>query len=125
MSKGDNRDFNSNSRMSLVFGIFLGIIGFILFIFPFFMPNLRYQASKLFSSLIANIIDTIGTICTTIGVFVLVLGMLSLFCGRSGSGLKIMIMGVFLVIIGTLITGLNFFMFIEGNGAPSMSKGYG
>ena len=117
-------DDNKGRSTKLISWIFLGILGFVTIIFPFFMPNLRYQASILFSGVFENTIDTIGTICTTIGAFILVFGLLSLFCGRSGSGLKIMITGVFLLIIGTSLTGFNFFSFIEGPDAPSMSKGY-
>ena len=117
-----NDDGKRNS--TIILWVFIGIIGFIAIIFPFFMPNLRYKASILFSGVFGNIINTIGTICTTLGIFMLVFGLLSLFCGRSGSGLKVMIMGVFLVIIGTSITGFSFFTFIEGTDAPPISKGY-
>jgi len=86
----------SSKKSKAIFWMFFGIIGFIAIYFPFFGPNLRYKTG----SYISNTFNTLGTILVTIGALMMIWGLFTLFCGRAGGGVKMMLLGFVILFIG-------------------------
>ena len=117
----NNDDFiiiNKKKKNNFILIFFFGIIGFILIYFPFFGSNLRYTTGTFFS----GVFRLIGTVCYTFGVLLLAWGFLTLICFRSLSAIKIMLIGFFLVLIGSFWLDPGTFGLIT-NGKV-ISKGY-
>ena len=114
----------NRSRQKAVLWIMFGTMIFITVIFPFFLSNLRYQASLIFSALFLNFFYTIGRLCLFFGILLLVFGFFSLICKRSNRGLSLMITALFFIIVGSFFTGMDFLTFIVGSNVPSISNGY-
>lgn len=77
--------------------IFSGILFFITIYFPFFGSNLRYKTGSFFSS----IFNAVGIFCVTMGAVILVWGFIILFCTRSFKAISIMLLGFFLIVMGS------------------------
>lgn len=119
MAKND--DFiiiNKKKGNNSILWFFFGIIGFILIYFPFFGSNLRYTTGTWFS----NVFRLIGSVCYTFGVLLIVWGFLILICTRSFKAVSIMLVGFFLILIGSFwLDPGTFGIFTNGKVVP---KGY-
>ena len=85
-----------NKKSSMIFWVFFGIIGFLAIYFPIFGSNLRFQTGAMLS----KVFTTAGTILVTLGALMFVWGLFMLFCGKSGSGVKVMILGFVMMFLG-------------------------
>ena len=106
------------SKTKLVYWVFFGILVFLGIYFPFFAPNLRFQAGATFS----KIFNTAGTIMITLGVLLMVWGFFTLFCGKTGSGVKTMLLGFVLLYLGGYLIAPEIIT-AGGSGEP-VPKGY-
>lgn len=86
----------SDKKSKVVFWVFFGIIAFLAIWFPFFGPDLRFKTSATLSKAFTSV----GTILVTFGVIMFMWGMLSLFCGRTSAGVKVMVLGAVLIFLG-------------------------
>jgi len=68
-----------------------------------FLPN----------SLIENFISSIARIIMIIGGFMLIWGLISIFCTQSSRGLKTMVRGFLLLFLGAILLNLDFFIFFS------------
>ena len=113
-SKNDIFILRKQRKPNRTFVVFLGILGFVLILVPFFGSNLRYMAGSLFKT----IFTTVGQICLTIGGAVLVIGFLKIFFKRFS--VKTILYGVLLLWIGAFLTGASFDIlgFVIGGNPP-------
>ncbi len=107
-----------NKKSSVIFWIFFGIIGFLAIYFPLFGSNLRFQTGALLS----KAFTTVGTILVTFGALMFVWGLFTLFCGKSGSGVKVMILGFVMVFLGSYF--INPALLGVGSTGKEVPKGY-
>ncbi len=117
MAKDKNNVYilRKQPKSNRTFIVFLGILGFVLILVPFFGSNLRYMAGSLFKTIFV----TVGQICLTIGGAVLVIGFLKIFFKRFS--VKTIMYGVLLLWIGAFLTGVSFDILgiiIGGNPPP-------
>ncbi len=105
-------------KTKLVFWVFFGILVFLGIYLPFFAPNLRYQTGAIF----LKIFSTAGTIMVTLGVLLMIWGLFSLFCGRRGSGVKIMLLGFVLIYLGGYLVAPQ--VLGAGGSGEQIPKGY-
>lgn len=105
-------------HQKLAYWILFGILGFIVIYFPFFGGNLRYQMSGTLSATT----NYFGTIFYKIGMFVLVWGILSLFCTGGKRGISVMIIGCLILVISMYF--LNPGTIGSLSGGKSLPKGY-
>ena len=110
--KDDYVIIKKDRKSKWVFWVFFGILGFLLIYFPFFAPNLRFQASNFFS----RIFYIFGTIFISLGVLMIVFGLILVLCKRAGFGISLMLIGVLLVFLGS------YFAFPETIGASYSGK---
>lgn len=111
LTRGKNKNI-------FIFWIFFALIGFITIYYPFFGSNLRFATGEFFS----RIFRMIGIVCTTVGALILVWGILTLFCTRSFKAISIMLLGFFLIILGSFwLDPGTFGLFTHGKEVP---KGY-
>jgi hypothetical protein len=85
------------NKNKAIFWIFFALIGFITILYPLFGSNLKFVTGDFFS----RIFRMLGMVCTTVGALILVWGVLTLFCTRSFKAISIMLLGFFLIIIGS------------------------
>ena len=112
IKKEDNKKFN------VVFWVFFGIIGFLAIYFPFFGPNLRFQTGMMLS----KVFTTVGTVLVTLGALMFIWGLLSLFCGRTSSGVKVMLLGFVMMFLGGYF--INPALIGAGGTGREVPKGY-
>ena len=112
----DNND-NSEKKSKSILWLFFGIIGFICIYFPFYGATLRYQTS----STLSRILVTTGTIMGTIGILMIVFGILGLFLGNKMKAIMLLLMGVIVLYITSLLLLPG--TISSSSGGPS-SKGY-
>ena len=94
------------------FLIFLGILGFVAIVVPFFGSNLRYTTGTFFNTIFVSV----GQICLTIGGAVLAIGILKIFFHKFS--VKNMLLGALLLWIGAFLTGIPFdFLGLEFGGS--------
>ena len=89
--------FRNKKRGSSILWVFFGVIGFIAIYFPLFGSNLRFTVGTFFS----QAFRTLGTICLTLGVLIMVWGFLTLICTRSMKAISFMLLGFFLMLLGS------------------------
>ena len=100
--------------------VFFGIAVFVLFFFPFFGLNLRYQIG----SSLALIINGLGTFSLAIGALFLGIGIVGIFT-RSRYWPKQVILGIILLWIGAWCTGAMVEIFGLTIGGPNKTGGSG
>jgi len=112
---------NQRKRSGTTKYVFFGIIVFVLFFFPFYGMNLRYQLGTIFS----EIFDKIGMLCLMIGGIMLLFSFIGIFASRSVNT-KYLIAGIILLWVGSWSTGaiLNLFGFTIGEGTSSGGSGW-
>ncbi len=117
MSRFDNYGYSRGRRGSTVLWIFVGIVAFTTLFYPFFGGNLRYGIGNF----ISGIFFAIGRVLFIGGIFLLMIGFVAiLFSGLKG--IKIALLGLFLMILGSLFMEPgNFGLVSQGKPAP---KGY-
>jgi len=89
--------YDEEKKSNSVLWVFFGIIGFIAIYYPLFGGNLRYTTGAFFS----NIFHTIGIVCCTLGVLIIVWGFLILICTKSMKAISLMLFGFVLILIGS------------------------
>ncbi len=97
-----------------VFLVFLGILGFVAIIVPFFGSNLRYMTSTTFRL----IFSYLGNFCLIIGGALLAINILKVFGKKID--IKGFLVSVLLLWIGCFLTGVSFEImgFIIGGSQP-------
>ena len=105
-----------NNRKIFIWIVF-GVIVAITIYLPFFGQTLRYQASMYFT----KIFTTVGTILVFFGGLMVVWGVISLICSKSLGALKLLIMGLMVVYIGSWFLGPTPAI---GPGAEEAPRGY-
>ena len=113
-----NRDgiiiIQKKRKANRTFLIFLGILGFVAVVVPFFGSNLRYMTGTFFKTIFVSV----GQIFLTIGSALLVINILKIFFHKFS--VKSMLSSALLLWIGAFLTGMPFeFLGWEfGVGAP-------
>ncbi len=114
---GDVIITRGKNKSNYIFWVFLIIIGFVAIYYPLFGSDLRFTADRYFSS----IFRAVGIVCYTIGVLMLVWGILTLFCTRSFKAIGIMLVGFFLIIVASFwFEPATFGIFTHGKEVPKM-----
>lgn len=80
-----------------VYWTFFSVVLFVAVYFPFFAPNLKYQVGTVAS----QIFFLIGGLCYFFGFLFIIWGIVTIFCGRSFNGVKLLIVGVLLIWIAS------------------------
>ena len=113
-NKNDIFILRKQRKPNRTFLVFLGILGFVAIIVPFFASNLRYVAGSFFKTIFVNV----GQICLTIGGALLVIGFLKIFFKRFS--VKTLMYAVLLLWIGSFLTGVSFDVlgFVIGGNPP-------
>ncbi len=119
MSKPDDfGGFRNKKKGNSILWIFFGVIGFITIYFPLFGSNLRFTVGTFFS----QAFTTLGTICLTLGLIIMVWGFLMLLCARSMKAISVMLVGFFLMLLGSFfLEPANLGVISNGESVP---KGY-
>ncbi len=102
------------------FLIFLGILGFVAIVVPFFGSNLRYMTSTVFKTIFVSV----GQIFLTIGSALLVINILKIFFHQFN--VKSMLLSALLLWIGAFLTGIpfEFLGLVFGGGQPPQGYHY-
>lgn len=114
-NKNDIFILRKQRNANRTFLMFLGILGFVAIIVPFFGSNLRYTTGTFFKTIFV----TVGQICLTIGSALLVIGLLKIFFKRFS--VKTLLYAALLLWIGAFLTGVSFDILgwtIGGNPPP-------
>lgn len=117
-NKNDIFILRKQRKPNRIFLVFLGILGFVAVVVPFFGSNLRYMAGSLFKT----IFSSVGQICLTIGGALLAIGLLKIFFGRFS--VKTMLYAALLLWIGAFLTGIPFEFFGIAFGGSRPPQGY-
>ncbi len=100
------------------FLIFLGILGFVAVIVPFFGSNLRYMTGIFFKTIFVSV----GQICFAIGGALFVINILKIFFRKFS--VKSMMFSCLLLWIGAFLTGVPFELFGIAIGGSQPPQGY-
>ena len=100
------------------FLVFLGILGFVAVIVPFFGSNLRYMTGTFFKTIFVSV----GQICLTIGGALFVINLLNIFFRKFS--VKSMMFSCFLLWVGAFLTGIPFELFGIAIGGIQPPQGY-
>lgn len=101
-NKNDIFILRKQRKPNRTFLAFLGILGFVAIVVPFFGTNLRYMAGTLFKTIFVSI----GQIFLTIGSALLAIGILKVFFRKFS--VKTMLAAVLFLWIGAFLTGVSF-----------------
>lgn len=116
MSRYDGYSYNRGKRGSNVFWIFVGILAFCAIYFPFFGANLRYKVGNS----VGNVLTQVGGYIILFGFILIIIGIVQLI-GKSGlKSFRPMIIGVFLIAVGTWFINPGSFATIS-HGASAMA----
>jgi len=85
------------SAGNYIFWFFFGVIIIIAIYLPFFAPNLRFQLGTFLSQLF----ELIGKLSIFFGVLFFIWGIAGLFCGRSFRAVRLLILGILMIWIGS------------------------
>lgn len=105
-------------KSNRTFLTFLGILGFVAIIVPFFGSNLRYVTGSFFKT----IFTSVGQICLTIGGALVAIGILKVFFRKFS--VKTVLYGVLLLWIGAFLTGVSFDILGFTIGSTPPPQGY-
>jgi len=89
-------------KANRTFLMFLGILGFVAIVVPFFGSNLRYMTGTIFKTIFVSV----GQIFLTIGSALLVINILKIFFHQFN--VKSMLLSALLLWIGAFLTGIPF-----------------
>jgi len=119
-NKNDIYILRKQRKPNRTFLVFLGILGFVAVIVPFFGSNLRYMTGT-FSK---TIFVSVGRIFLTIGGALLVINILKIFFHQFR--VKSFLASALLLWIGAFLTGVpfEFLGFMFGGGAPPQGYHY-
>lgn len=117
MAKYDGYSYNRGKRGSNVFWIFVGILAFCAIYFPFFGGNLRYKVGNS----VDNVLTEVGGYIILFGFILIIIGIVQLL-GKSGlKSFRPMIIGIFLITLGTwFINPGSFAIISHGTSAKAM-----
>ena len=105
-------------KANRTFLMFLGILGFIAIVVPFFGSNLRYMTGTFFKTIFVNV----GQISLTIGGALFVINILKIFFRKFS--VKSMMFSCLLLWIGAFLTGIPFELFGIAIGGTQPPQGY-
>jgi len=107
-------------KANRTFLMFLGILGFVAIVVPFFGSNLRYMTGTVFKTIFVSV----GQIFLTIGSAMLVINILKIFFHRFS--VKSMLASALLLWIGAFLTGIpfEFLGLVFGGGQPPQGYHY-
>ncbi len=113
-NKNDIFILRKQRKPNRTFLVFLGIVGFVAVIMPFFGSNLRYMTGSFFKTIFVSV----GEIFLTIGGALLVIGFLKIFFRKFS--VKTILIAVLLLWIGAFLTGVSFDIlgFVIGGNPP-------
>ena len=117
-NKNDIFILRKQRKPNRTFLVFLGILGFVAVVVPFFGSNLRYVAGSFFKT----IFTSVGQICLTIGGALVVIGILKVFYRKFS--VKTMLYGALLLWIGAFLTGIPFEFLGVDFGTSRPPQGY-
>ena len=105
-------------KANRTFLVFLGILGFVAIVVPFFGSNMRYMTGTFFKTIFVNV----GQICLTIGGALFVINLLKIFFRKFS--VKSMMFSCLLLWIGAFLTGIPFELFGIAIGGIQPPQGY-
>ena len=105
-------------KANRTFLMFLGILGFIAIVVPFFGSNLRYMTGTFFKTIFVNV----GQISLTIGGALFVINLLKIFFRKFS--VKSMMFSCLLLWISAFLTGIPFELFGIAIGGTQPPQGY-
>ncbi len=111
------------STTSMVEYTFIGIALFLLVLYPLFGASWRARMSFSFGFIVNPIFVFVGNVLLIFGGIMFVWGLLTIFCGRSLKGVKIMVEAVLILILAGMFLDFSFIQFFTGND-PTLSRGY-
>ena len=113
-NKTDVYILRKQRKPNRTFLVFLGILGFVAIIVPFFGSNLRYVTGTFFKTIFVSV----GQIFLTIGGALLVINILGIFFHKFS--FSKLLSSALLLWIGAFLTGIPFEIlgFVIGGGAP-------
>ena len=111
------------STTSMVEYVFMGIVLFLLVLYPLFGASWRAHMSFSLGFIVNPIFVFVGNMFLIFGGILIVWGLLTIFCGRSLKGVKIMVEGVLILILAGMFLDFSFIHFLAGND-PTLSRGY-
>ena len=117
-NKNDIYILRKQRKPNRTFLVFLGILGFVAVVVPFFGSNMRYMAGSLFKTIFVNI----GQICFTIGGALFVINILKIFFHKLS--VKSLMFSCLLLWIGAFLTGIPFDILGFDFGGSRPPQGY-
>ena len=105
-------------KANRTFLVFLGILGFVAIIVPFFGSNLRYMTGTFFKTIFVSV----GQIFLTIGGALFVINLLNIFFRKFS--VKSMMFSCFLLWVGAFLTGIPFELLGITIGGTQPPQGY-
>lgn len=119
-NKNDIYILRKQRKPNRTFLVFLGILGFVAIIVPFFGSNLRYITGTFFKTIFVSV----GQIFLTIGGALLVINILKIFFHQFR--VKSFLASALLLWIGAFLTGVPFEIlgFVFGGGQPPQGYHY-
>ena len=105
-------------KANRTFLVFLGILGFVAIIVPFFGSNLRYMTGTFFKTIFVSV----GQIFLTIGGALFVINLLNIFFRKFS--VKSMMFSCFLLWVGAFLTGIPFELLGIMIGGTQPPQGY-
>ncbi|MHA1533583.1 MAG: hypothetical protein ACTSP8_02525 [Promethearchaeota archaeon] len=117
-NKNDIYILRKQRKPNRTFLVFLGILGFVAVIVPFFGSNLRYMTGTFFKTIFVNV----GQICLTIGGALFVINLLKIFFRKFS--VKSMMFSCFLLWVGAFLTGIPFELLGIAIGGTQPPQGY-
>jgi len=117
-NKNDVYILRKQRKPNRTFLVFLGILGFVAVIVPFFGSNLRYMTGTFFKIIFVNV----GQIFLTIGGALFVINLLKIFFRKFS--VKSMMFSCFLLWVGAFLTGIPFELLGIVIGGTQPPQGY-
>jgi len=117
-NKNDIYILRKHRKPNRTFLVFLGILGFVAVVVPFFGSNLRYMTGTLFKTIFVSV----GQIFLTIGSALFVINFLKIFFHKFS--VKSMMFSLFLLWIGAFLTGMPFELLGRAIGGSQPPQGY-
>jgi len=117
-NKNDVYILRKQRKPNRTFLVFLGILGFVAVIVPFFGSNLRYMTGTFFKAIFVSV----GQIFLTIGGALLVINILGIFFHKFSASK--LLASALLLWIGAFLTGVPFELFGIVIGGSQPPQGY-
>ena len=117
-NKTDVYILRKQRKPNRTFLVFLGILGFVAVVVPFFGSNLRYMTGTFFKTIFVSV----GQIFLTIGSALFVINFLKIFFHKFS--VKSMMFSLFLLWVGAFLTGMPFELLGIAIGGTQPPQGY-